>query len=127
MFDDFKSIETWDVSNVTSMAGLYNTCNCFNHEYNNVEDIPDLTYWDVSSVTNMSGMFSHIYGGAMFNQNISGWDVSNVTNMYKTTMDLKKLFFMKKNQKKHIFLMREKQVTITPLSQEIKKVFYIPQ
>ena len=26
-------------------------------------------------------MFSHIYGGAMFNQDISGWDVSNVTNM----------------------------------------------
>ena len=83
---DFKSIETWDVSNVTSMASLFNTCNCFNHEYNNVEDIPDLTYWDVSSVTNMSGMFSHIYGGAMFNQNISGWDVSNVTNMYRMFM-----------------------------------------
>ena len=80
-FDDFKSIETWDVSNVTSMAGLFNTCNCFNPEYGNVENMPDLTYWDVSSVTNMSGMFSHIYGGAMFNQDISGWDVSNVTNM----------------------------------------------
>ena len=32
-------------------------------------------------VTNMSGMFSHIYGGAMFNQDISGWNVNNVTNM----------------------------------------------
>ena len=85
-FDDFKSIETWDVSNVTSMAGLFNTCNCFNPEYGNVENMPDLTYWDVSSVTNMSGMFSHIYGGAMFNQDISGWDVSNVTNMYRMLM-----------------------------------------
>ena len=83
-FDDFKSIETWDVSNVTSMAGLFNTCNCFNPEY--VEDIPDLTYWDVSSVTNMSAMFSHIYGGAMFNQDISGWDVSNVTDMTRMFM-----------------------------------------
>ena len=80
-FDDFKSIETWDVSNVTSMAGLFNTCNCFNPAYVNVENMPNLTYWDVSSVTDMSGMFSHIYGGAMFNQDISGWDVSNVTNM----------------------------------------------
>ena len=71
-FDDFKSIENWDVSNVTSMAGLFNTCNCFNPNYGNIENMPDLTYWDVSSVTNMSGMFSHIYGGAMFNQDISG-------------------------------------------------------
>tara|TARA_Y100001949_G_C15983134_1_gene329296 strand:+ start:1663 stop:2349 length:687 start_codon:yes stop_codon:yes gene_type:complete len=85
-FDDFKSIETWDVSNVTSMAGLFNTCNCFNPNYVNIENIPDLTYWDVSSVTNMSGMFYHIYGGAMFNQDISGWDVSNVTNMYRMLM-----------------------------------------
>ena len=85
-FDDFKSIETWDVSNVTSMAGLFNTCNCFNPNYGNIENMPDLTYWDVSSVTNMSGMFSHIYGGAMFNQDISGWDVSNVTNMYRMFM-----------------------------------------
>jgi len=83
---DFKSIETWDVSNVTSMAGLFNTCNCFNPEYGNVENMPDLTYWDVSSVTNMSAMFSHIYGGAMFNQDISGWNVSNVTNMYRMFM-----------------------------------------
>ena len=78
---DFKSIETWDVSNVTNMSGMFDTCNCFNPAYGNVENMPDLTYWDVSSVTNMSGMFSHIYGGAMFNQDISGWDVSNVTNM----------------------------------------------
>ena len=85
-FDDFKSIETWDVSNVTSMAGLFNTCNCFNPAYVNVENMPNLTYWDVSSVTDMSAMFSHIYGGAMFNQDISGWDVSNVTNMYRMLM-----------------------------------------
>ena len=63
------------------MSGMFDTCNCFNPAYGNVENMPDLTYWDVSSVTNMSGMFSHIYGGAMFNQDISGWDVSNVTNM----------------------------------------------
>ena len=85
-FDDFKSIETWDVSNVISMAGLFNTCNCFNPAYVNVENMPNLTYWDVSSVTDMSAMFSHIYGGAMFNQDISGWDVSNVTNMYRMFM-----------------------------------------
>ena len=85
-FVDFKSIETWDVSNVTSMAGLFNTCNCFNPAYVNVENMPNLTYWDVSSVTDMSAMFSHIYGGAMFNQDISGWDVSNVTNMYRMFM-----------------------------------------
>ena len=63
------------------MARMFDTCNCFNPEYLNVEDIPDLTYWDVSSVTDMSLMFAHIYGLSKFNQDISGWDVSNVTNM----------------------------------------------
>ena len=78
---DMSSMGSWDVSNVTTMARMFDTCNCFNPEYLNVEDIPDLTYWDVSSVTDMSLMFAHIYGLSKFNQDISGWDVSNVTNM----------------------------------------------
>ena len=78
---DFSSIGSWDVSNVTDMSVMFNTCNCFNPEYASPNPIPDLTHWDVSSVTNMSGMFTHIYGGNMFDQDISGWDVSNVTNM----------------------------------------------
>ena len=34
----------------------------------------------------MRNMFSHIYGAAMFNQDISGWDVSNVTDMTRMFM-----------------------------------------
>ena len=83
----WRSMKTWDVSNVTNMAGLFGTCNCFNPaNERNKDGIPDLTYWDVSSVTDMSNMFSHIYGGAMFNQDISGWDVSNVTDMTRMFM-----------------------------------------
>ena len=87
---DFSTIGSWDVSNVTTMNSMFDTCNCFNPQsvggenvlvFKFVTRIPDLTHWDVSSVTNMGGMFTHIYGGAMFNQDISGWDVSNVTNM----------------------------------------------
>ena len=72
---DLSTIGSWDVSNVTTMYSMFNTCNCFNNS------IPDLTHWDVSNVTNMSLMFTHIYGNNTFNQDISGWDVSNVTDM----------------------------------------------
>ena len=80
---DFSTIGSWDVSNVTTMKSMFDTCNCFNPEslWYFVTSIPDLTHWDVSNVTDMQDMFSHIYGNNMFNQDISGWDVSNVTNM----------------------------------------------
>ena len=57
-----------DVSNVTSMRGVFMLHPLFNG---------DLSNWDVSNVTNMEGMFMT----SDFNGNISNWDVSNVTNM----------------------------------------------
>jgi len=62
-----QKIGTWDVSNVTTMYGMFDGAG-FNQ---------DISNWDVSSVTNMGSMFSY----AGFNHDISNWDVSSVTNM----------------------------------------------
>ena len=66
---NFSGIETWDVSNVTDMYGMFWECENFNQPLNN---------WDVSSVENMEIMF---WGCHQFNQDISSWDVSNVKDM----------------------------------------------
>lgn len=61
-------IGNWNVSNVTSMAGMFGGTS-FNH---------DISEWNVSKVKNMQGMFR---SNTAFNQDIGIWDVSNVTNM----------------------------------------------
>ena len=63
-----QDISSWDVSNVTSMSGMFEK-SAFNQ---------DISNWDVNNVTDMSGMFEK----SAFNQDISNWDVSNVTDMY---------------------------------------------
>tara|TARA_Y100000748_G_C15355102_1_gene433442 strand:- start:75 stop:740 length:666 start_codon:yes stop_codon:yes gene_type:complete len=67
-FTEIKGIEGWDVSNWTTMDGLF-----YSSEKVNV----DLSGWDVSQVT--------VMGLAMqlgdVNININNWDVSNVTSM----------------------------------------------
>jgi surface protein len=63
-----QDISSWDVSNVTSMSGMFEK-SAFNQ---------DISNWDVNNVTDMSGMFER----SAFNQDISNWDVSNVTGMY---------------------------------------------
>ena len=64
-----QSIESWDVSNVTNMAGMFVNATLFNQP---------IGPWNVSNVTNMFRMFG---GATTFNQPISSWNVSNVTNM----------------------------------------------
>ena len=64
-----QDIGGWIVSNVTNMAGMFNNAIAFNK---------DISLWDVSQVTNMTAMFS---AATTFNQDIGGWTVSNVTNM----------------------------------------------
>ena len=62
-------ISFWDTSNVTNMAGLFESTSSFNSS---------ITLWNVSNVTNMNMMFADANS---FNQNISTWDVSNATKM----------------------------------------------
>ena len=67
---DNIDLSNWDVSNVTTMEGLFNNCKKFNC---------DLSKWDVSNVKDMSYMF---YNCGNFNCDLSKWDVSKVENMY---------------------------------------------
>ena len=71
----YGEINTWDVSLITNMNGLF-----FDESWNGFYDSfnDDIGNWDVSNVTNMAHIFK---GASSFNGNISGWDVSSVTDM----------------------------------------------
>ena len=69
---DFNGdISKWDVSKVTNMSYMFNSCKNFN---------VDISFWDVSNVTDMTFMFMLCKN---FNQDISSWDVSKVKNYKK--------------------------------------------
>ncbi|TSA86603.1 BspA family leucine-rich repeat surface protein [Helicobacter mehlei] len=69
--ESYEGLETWDVSQVTNMEKMLDSCRNFNQPLN---------HWDVSKVTNMRGMF---LGCDNFNQPLNDWNVSRVTNMEK--------------------------------------------
>lgn len=67
---NFKGIGTWNVSNATTMEGMFAWGrNEFNENINS---------WNVSKVTNMGYMFA---GTSAFNQPLDKWDTSSVENM----------------------------------------------
>jgi len=57
-----QSIESWDVSNVKSMTGMF-----YGSDFNQ-----PLEHWDVCQVKTMELMFAH----SAFRQNISGWPLT---------------------------------------------------
>lgn len=71
MFEDASSVNSdlnnWDVSNVMDMRNLFDGARAFNG---------NISSWDVSSVTNMAEMFNN---AREFNQDIGGWITSSVT------------------------------------------------
>lgn len=91
---DFSGLETWCISNVKDMQGMFYNATHFNYDINS---------WNVSNVTNMKEMFcgavefnqplnkwkplmvedmEYMFGDAsVFNQDISGWDITKVKNM----------------------------------------------
>jgi len=70
-----QNLDSWDVSNVTNMQGLFYFASSFNQ---------DISGWDVSNVTDMSYMFEY---ATAFNQDISSWNVGSVTTMEKMFRD----------------------------------------
>ena len=65
----YGEISNWDVSNVTSMFGMFRKTKSFNQPLNQ---------WNVSNVTDMTDIFSHT---SSFNQPLNDWNVSNVMYM----------------------------------------------
>jgi len=92
-------LTSWDVSNVTSMLGMFWGCGSFNGKmftltsttttiqhmflgcraFNN-NSSPSINSWDTSMVNTMESTFEGAIG---FNQDISGWDTSNVLSMHQ--------------------------------------------
>ncbi|WP_160139370.1 BspA family leucine-rich repeat surface protein [Chryseobacterium sp. c4a] len=62
------TINNWDISNVTSLAGTFNSCYLFNQPIGN---------WNTSNVTSMGAMFLMAQN---FNQPIGNWNTSKVKN-----------------------------------------------
>ena len=63
-----QDINSWDVSNVTNMEGMFYWADNFNQPLNN---------WDVENVTNMSNMFED---AGSFNKDLSSWCVEHIAS-----------------------------------------------
>lgn len=70
----YGPIETWDVSQVTNMAGLFRGQAQFND---------DIGGWDVSQVTDTSGMFE---GATSFCQKLDRWNIARATITKETPL-----------------------------------------
>ena len=66
------NVSNWDLTNVTSLANLFNERNC-------ATTIIGLDTWDVSTITNMDRFIGNC--NAVSLGDFSNWDTSNVTNM----------------------------------------------
>ena len=70
-YSDYNfDVSDWDVSNVTNMRGMFNSCFVFTGK--------GLENWNVSNVIDMSYMFCDCED---FNCDLSKWNVSNVIDM----------------------------------------------
>lgn len=68
-FTGHSSMNSWNVSNVTSFTSCFQQATNFNQDLNN---------WDVSSGTLFNNMF---YLATNFNGNINGWDFTSANNL----------------------------------------------
>jgi surface protein len=78
--DNKDQIYNWNVSNVTNITDMFNGATIFTGNLNTV-NLDSYVAWDVSSITDLEGVFS---SATNFDGNITDWDVKNVTNFTKT-------------------------------------------
>jgi surface protein len=72
-----RPIESWNVSRVTNMGNMFNSCS-FNQPLANWERVSSGVTSTLSNVSSMAGMF---FQTNSFNQPIGNWNVSGVTSM----------------------------------------------
>lgn len=88
------SMNSWDMSNITTLYAMFHSCELFNQDignwdtgsvqtlgymfYNNLAFDQDISGWNTENVTNMKWTF---YDASAFNQDIGGWDTGKVTDM----------------------------------------------
>lgn len=63
--------QTWDTSNVTNMANMFNGCSSLISL--------DVSNWDTANVININSIFN--FCEALTSLDVSNWDTANVTNM----------------------------------------------
>jgi len=63
-------VNSWDVSDVISIFGMFYACTSFNQPINN---------WDTSNFTSLASIF---YNCETFDQDISSWNVGKVANAF---------------------------------------------
>ena len=66
---NFDAIDSPDLSDVTSLQNMFNTCTSFNGIVNN---------WDLSGITNISGIFAN---AIIFNRPLDNWTTNAITDM----------------------------------------------
>jgi len=86
--DNIKYIDIsgWDVSNVESMCGMFDSCQ-------NLRSIGDLSKWNVSKVIDMSFMFYDCYRLNNIGD-ISDWDISSVKTFQCMFNNCRKLTYV---------------------------------
>ncbi|MXN91305.1 BspA family leucine-rich repeat surface protein [Flavobacterium sp. Sd200] len=67
-----QPLNNWDTSNITDMSNLFYQATSFNQPLNN---------WNIGKVTTLESTF---YTASAFNQPLNNWDTSNVTSMLQT-------------------------------------------
>ena len=77
---DFSGLETWCISNVKDMQGMFYNATHFNYDINS---------WNVSNVTNMKEMFLNCEN--LQTLDVRGFDTKNVTNMESMFWNCKNL------------------------------------
>ena len=66
---DFSGIESWNVSNVVNMYGMFSSCRWFN---------ADISGWNVENVEDMENMFC---GAEQFHHSLNEWNINNKVNI----------------------------------------------
>lgn len=75
LLDEITGLETWNISNVTSLQGMFYRCRSLI-----VQSISGLSTWDPSNVTNMESTFEQCLSLTSVSP-ISNWNVSSVETM----------------------------------------------